>query len=82
MRSIGIRDMDLFQPHQVRKKRAVWARFQGMRTAGMAVPKVERLRIAELAAENDEEVNEREMRGAVTRARAGRLGEPPAVVAG
>ena len=82
VRSIGIRDMDLFQPHQVRKKRAVWARFQGMRTAGMAVPKVERLRIAELAAENDEEVNEREMRGAVTRARAGRLGEPPAVVAG
>jgi coenzyme F420 hydrogenase subunit beta len=79
VRTIGFRDMDLFQPHQVRKKRAVWARLQGMRAAGMAIPRVERLRIVELAAENDKAVNEREMRGAHQRARAGRLGEPPAV---
>ena len=82
VRAIGIRDMDLFQPHQVRKKRAVWARLQGMRAAGMAVPRVERLRIAELAAENDESVNERESRGAEQRARNGRLGEPPPVADG
>ena len=79
VRSIGFRDMDSFQPHQVRKKRAVWARLQGMRAAGMAVPEVARLRIAELAAENDDTENEREQRGAQDRARAGRLGEPPAV---
>jgi coenzyme F420 hydrogenase subunit beta len=78
VRSVGFRDMDLFQPHQVRKKRAVWARFEGMRAAGMAVPRVERLRIAELAAMNDDGVNEQEMNGARQRARAGRLGEPPA----
>ncbi len=82
VRSIGIRDMDLFQPHQVRKKRAVWARLQGMREAGMVVPAVERLRIADLAATNEESENEREKHGAVTRARAGRLGEPPAVAVG
>ena len=64
------------------KKRAVWARLQGMRTAGMAEPTVERLRIAELAATNEEGENERQMHGAVMRARAGRLGEPPAVVPG
>ena len=79
VRSIGFRDMDLFQPHQVRKKRAVWARLEGMRAAGMAIPKVERLRIAELAAGNDEGVNQREMQGAQERAQAGRLGEPPAL---
>jgi coenzyme F420 hydrogenase subunit beta len=79
VRGIGFRDMDLFQPHQVRKKRAVWARLEGMHAAGMAVPEVARLRIAELAAENHDAENEREKRGAQDRARAGRLGEPPAV---
>lgn len=80
VRSIGFRDMDMFQPHQVRKKRAVWARMEGMRAAGMVVPEVARLRIAELAAENEDVENEREQRGAQDRARNGRLGEPPAVV--
>ena len=78
VRAIGFRDLDDFQPHQVRKKRAVWARLEGMRAAGMATPRVERLRIAELAAENDEAANAREMQGARQRAAAGRLGEPPA----
>ncbi len=79
VRAIGFRDLDDFQPHQVYKKRAVWARLEGMRAAGMATPEVVRLRIAELAAGNDKHVNEREMLGAQERARAGRLGEPPAV---
>jgi coenzyme F420 hydrogenase subunit beta len=79
VRAIGFQDMDVFQPHQVRKKRAVWARLEGMRAAGMAIPKVEGLRIAELAAGNDTGVNEKEMLCAQQRARAGRLGEPPAV---
>ncbi len=78
VRAIGFRDLDLFQPHQVRKKRAVWARLEGMRAAGLRVPRVEGLRIVELAAENDREANEAEKRGAEHRARAGRLGEPPA----
>jgi coenzyme F420 hydrogenase subunit beta len=76
VRAIGFRDLDLFQPHQVRKKRAVRARLEGMKAAGLAVPRVEGLRIAELAAENHESENEAEKRGAQGRARAGRLGEP------
>ena len=81
VRGIDIRDMDDFQPHQVRKKRAVWARLQGMRAAGMSVPQVENLRIAELAALNDPAENQREQEGAQRRAAVGRLGEPPAVPA-
>ena len=79
-RPIGFRDLDLFQPHQVRKKRAVWARLEGMKAAGMAVPRVEGLRIAELAAANEPGVNERERAGAEERAKVGRLGEPPAAL--
>ncbi len=78
VRSIGFRDLDRFQPHQVRKKRAVWARLEGMRAAGLPLPRVEGLRIAELAEQNRQEENEAEMRGAEQRARTGRLGEPPA----
>lgn len=78
VRGVGFRDLDKFQPHQVRKKRAVWARLAGMRAAGMAVPEVEGLRIAELAAENQAGVNEHERTGAENRARAGGLGEPRA----
>ncbi len=76
VRPIGFEDLSLFQPHQIRKKQALWARLEGMKAAGMAVPKVERLRIDEIAATNDDGVNERERDGAMERARNGRLGEP------
>lgn len=79
VRPADTRQLSLYQPHQVRRKRAVWARLEGMRDAGMQVPEVERLRIAEVAATNDDGVNERERRGARQRARGGCLGEPPAV---
>ena len=79
VRPLGIRELDDFQPHQVRKKRAVWARLEGMRAAGMAVPSVHRLRIGELAAQNPAETNDREREGARERVAAGRLGEPPAI---
>jgi coenzyme F420 hydrogenase subunit beta len=58
---------------------AVWARLEGMRAAGMAIPQVEGLRSAELAAETDGGENEEGMRGALQRAHARRLKEPPAV---
>lgn len=77
VRAIGFRDLDDFQPHQVRKKQAVWARLEGMRAAGMATPRIERLRLEELAATSDEGTIEREKQGAIERAAAGRLGEPP-----
>jgi coenzyme F420 hydrogenase subunit beta len=79
-RDISFRDFDEFQPHQVRKKRAVWARLAGMRAAGRAVPETHELRLAECARLNSLKENLAEARGARRRAKQGRLGEPPAVI--
>jgi coenzyme F420 hydrogenase subunit beta len=76
---LSFRDFDRFQPHQVRKKRAVWARLAGMRAAGQPVPDTHRLRLAECARLNSVAENLAEARGARRRAKQGRLGEPPAV---
>jgi coenzyme F420 hydrogenase subunit beta len=78
-RRIGFRDFDEFQPHQVRKKRAVWARLAGMRAAGRAVPETHNLRLSECARLNTLGENLAEARGARRRSKQGRLGEPPAV---
>jgi coenzyme F420 hydrogenase subunit beta len=78
-RRVDFRDFDEFQPHQVRKKRAVWARLAGMRAAGRAVPETHNLRLAECARLNTLEENLAEARGARRRSRQGRLGEPPPV---
>jgi coenzyme F420 hydrogenase subunit beta len=78
-REVSFRDFDEFQPHQVRKKRAVWARLAGMRAAGRPVPETHGLRLAECARLNTLAENLDEARGARRRARQGRLGEPPAV---
>ena len=78
-RDVGFRDFDVFQPHQVRKKRAVWARLAGMRAAGQAVPQTYNLRVEECARLNSVAQNLHEARGARRRSRQGRLGEPPAI---
>jgi coenzyme F420 hydrogenase subunit beta len=78
-RRVDFRDFDEFQPHQVRKKRAVWARLAGMSAAGRAVPETHNLRMAECARLNTLEENLAEARGARRRSQQGRLGEPPAV---
>jgi coenzyme F420 hydrogenase subunit beta len=75
---VSFRDFDGFQPHQVRKKRAVWARLAGMKAAGQPVPETQGLRLAECARMNTVAENLDEARGARRRARQGRLGEPPA----
>jgi coenzyme F420 hydrogenase subunit beta len=76
---VSFRDFDGFQPHQVRKKRAVWARLAGMRAAGQPVPETHDLRLAECARLNSVAENLAEARGARRRAKQGRLGEPAAV---
>jgi coenzyme F420 hydrogenase subunit beta len=76
---VSFRDFDGFQPHQVRKKRAVWARLAGMRAAGQPVPETHNLRLAECARLNSLTENLMEARGARRRSKEGRLGEPPAV---
>lgn len=76
---LSFRDFDDFQPHQVHKRRAVWARLAGMKAAGCAVPRTVNLRLGDCARLNTVRENLDEARGARRRAREGKLGEPPAV---
>jgi coenzyme F420 hydrogenase subunit beta len=78
-RTVNFRDFDEFQPHQVRKKRAVWARLAGRSAGGCPVPETLNLRLEECARLNSFAENLDEARGARRRAHEGRLGEPPAV---
>ena len=64
------RDMDRFQPHQVARKKAVWARFVGMRSTGMVVPDVSRLRLKPMARGNSLKTNLAEARGARRRSKS------------
>jgi coenzyme F420 hydrogenase subunit beta len=75
-RDVSARDMDDYQPHQVNKKRAVWARHLGLRTVGRLAPEARRLRIAELAKDNGVTENLRTARGTRRRVREGKTSEP------
>ncbi|HEX4569379.1 MAG TPA: Coenzyme F420 hydrogenase/dehydrogenase, beta subunit C-terminal domain [Dongiaceae bacterium] len=75
-RSASFADFDLFQPHQLRKRRAVWARLKGMEIAGKPVPQVTDLGLENCARQNSLAENLGEARGARERAKRGRLGEP------
>jgi coenzyme F420 hydrogenase subunit beta len=75
-RSASFADFDLFQPHQLRKRRAVWARLKGMEIAGKPVPQVTDLGLENCARQNSLAENLSEARGARERAKRGRLGEP------
>ena len=78
VRELTMRDMDDTQPHQVRKKKSVWARLAGMRAAGHLAPEVVNLRIEDMARERPMAANLAEARGARARIRQGRMTEPPA----
>ncbi len=73
---VSPREMDGFQPHQVTKKRTVWARHAGLRAAGRLVPETERLRIRELALERGYAANADQARGTRARVRDGKTTEP------
>lgn len=75
-RELSFRDLDLYQPHQVRKKRAVWARLQAMREAGLHIPDIINLRLEECSRLNSAEENLTERNNSLQRVREGRLGEP------
>ena len=68
---ITARQFDYFQPHQVRKKQALAARYQGLADAGVAPIETHGLRISELGQRLSPEQFERERAGA--KRRAGRL---------
>ena len=70
------RDMDRFQPHQVRKKEAVWARFAGMRQAGLMTPETSGLRLEQLSQRQTAAANQAQSDGIRQRVENGRFGEP------
>jgi coenzyme F420 hydrogenase subunit beta len=69
-------EFDVLQSHQVRKRRAVWARLKGMQAAGRPVPVVTNLALEDCARQNSLQANLAEARGARDRVRRGSLGEP------
>jgi coenzyme F420 hydrogenase subunit beta len=74
-------DFDRFQPHQVRKRRAVWARLKALQVTGKPVPQVTNLGLEDCARQNSLRENLAESRGARDRATASSLTEPPATAA-
>jgi coenzyme F420 hydrogenase subunit beta len=70
-------DFDRYQPHQVRKRRAVWARLKGRELAGKPVPVVLDPSLNDCARQNSVRENLAECRGARARAAGGGLDEPP-----
>ena len=74
-------DMSFYQPHQMRKKYAVYDRFQGLGDEGRIVPQTERLRIKELASELSDSSRKFQHEGVRRRVRAGKATEPRPEVA-
>ena len=68
--------LSLYQPHQVNKKYAAWARHQGLSDAGRIVPQTERLRIEELAQDLPDASNEFQRAGTRKRVEIGKASEP------
>ena len=64
---LKIEDIDDFQPHQVRKKKAVYARHEGMRKKNIPTISTNGLRIKELYDLNSKEFNLKEEEGISSR---------------
>ncbi|MEM1200794.1 MAG: Coenzyme F420 hydrogenase/dehydrogenase, beta subunit C-terminal domain [Pseudomonadota bacterium] len=81
--ALGVDDPELtpeqmtdFQPHQMKKKYAVWARFEGLRAEGRTAPITNRLRLKQLADEMGDEFNTEQTDGTRQRVRDGKTTEP------
>jgi coenzyme F420 hydrogenase subunit beta len=73
-------DFDRFQPHQVRKRRAVWARLKALKASGKPVPQVTNLGLEDCARQSTLRENLAEYRGARHRGESS-LTEPPVTTA-
>ncbi len=73
---IGFRDMDKFQPHQVRLKKAVHDRLLGISDCDLPVPEFNNLRLEELASITDKEVRIKNREGMAKRIMSGKVIEP------
>lgn len=69
-------DMTNFQPHQMKKKYAVWARYEGLAAEGQTVPVTNRLRLKQLADEMEPAFNTTQTEGTRQRVREGKTSEP------
>jgi len=74
-------DFDRYQPHQVRKRRAVWARLKAQQLAGRPVPQVTSLSLEECARQNSVRENLAEYHGARARLTRHASVEPPVTAA-
>jgi coenzyme F420 hydrogenase subunit beta len=74
--TITPRQFDDFQPHQVRKKEALAARFQGFVEAGLPVIDSPGLRLSELGERLDPVLRDTQTAGTVSRIKQGRVIEP------
>ena len=68
--------MDHVQPHQMRKKQAVGARFEGLRAESKLHPQTKRLRIDALRDALDPAERSRQSEGTRQRVQAGKATEP------
>lgn len=73
---IEAREFDGFQPHQVRKKEALWSRYQGLDSMGLPVIDTPGLRLKALSKRLAPGVSEMETEGTRKRVREGRISEP------
>ena len=64
---LKIADISDFQPHQVNKKKAVYARHQGMKKNNSPTINTRGLRIEELSKLNSNEFNQKEESGVTSR---------------
>ena len=69
-------DMNIYQPHQMRKKYTAHDRHQGLGDEGRIMPKTDRLRISELADELPESDRKHQREGTRSRVRSGKTTEP------
>lgn len=74
--AITPRQFDDFQPHQVRRKQALAARFAGLAAAGLPILDAPDLRLEELGQKKDRSFYVNEVEETVRRAREGRFAEP------
>jgi coenzyme F420 hydrogenase subunit beta len=74
--SITPRELDSFQPHQVRKKEAAAARFEGLTAAGFPVIDTPGLRLDELGRRISSAARANQLDGTKKRALGGRIAEP------
>ncbi len=70
------REFDDFQPHQVRKKHAIGARFAGMSEAGFPTIEASSLRLEKLAGNLAPDARSTQIEGIKQRIEAGRISEP------